>query len=223
MVKAAQLDFTNVKDGGGQFSKTNMPAGDYLAKVTKVEEVKAKADGGKMWLFTIQLKSRPSATYPYYCKLVENQLWKIRNLFVAAGINVPKKKIKVDPSKVIGKEIAVSLEDDEYEGKVNSVVNSVFPAADLEAEGPSPDLDDEDDEEEDTTEEVEDDEDEESEDEDEESEDEDDEDEEEEEEEEPAPKKKAKAKKAAPAKKSKKKSKKTVDDDELDELEIDDI
>lgn len=212
MAKAKAVDFTNVKEGGG-FSKTHKEAGDYLAKVVKVDDKPAK-DKTDMWCFTLQLKSQPSATYPYYCKLQENQLWKLRNLLVAAGINVPKKKIKVDPSRVVGKEVAISLEDAEYEGKMQSEINAIFPAADLQGqEGPQ----DEDDEDEDDDEEVaggQDDEEEEEADEDEDEDDEDD----EEEEPAPAPKKKAKA-----SSKTKGKKKKPVDDDELDELEIDEL
>lgn len=149
MVQKAILDFTNVKDGGN-FSKKRMPAGDYLAKITKVEDSPAK-DGTPMWLFTIQLKSTPSATYPYYCKLQENQLWKVRNLLVAAGLNVPKKKVSVDPTRLVGKTVAVSLDDTEYNDKEQSEVGSVFSPSDLddsvEETDDEPETDDEDEEE----------------------------------------------------------------------------
>jgi hypothetical protein len=149
MAKQVSIDFTNVKEGGN-FSKKHMPEGDYLAKVTKVEDAKSKEGGDHMWLFTIQLKNTPSATYPHYCKTGQaNQFWKIRNLLVAAGLNVPKKKLKVDPSKVVGKMIAVSLQDTEYDGKEQSEVGAVFSPQDL-------DEDQEPDEEEETEEETED-------------------------------------------------------------------
>lgn len=199
---AAGLDFTNVKDGGGSFNKKRQPEGDYKAKVTKVVDAPSKKDNVPQWLFTIEAGT---GTYPYYCKHQENQLWKIRNLLVAAGISVPKKRVKVDPNMVVGKTIGITLEDDEYDGKMQSNVAAVFPASEL-----SGDVDDEDTEEETDEEEDEDDtppppakkkkapE----------PEPEDDDDEEEDEDEEPAPKKKAKAK--------------PVDDD-LEELDIEDI
>lgn len=152
------IDFTNVKEGGN-FSKKHMPAGDYLARVTKVEDAKPKdtSDKTPMWLFTIQLKDTPSATYPYYCKLQENQLWKVRNLLVAAGINVPKKKVAVDPNKLVGKLIAVSLDDTEYNGKEQSEVGAVFSPNDLDSvpeDDDDDDIDTEDTEEEDDEEEA---------------------------------------------------------------------
>lgn len=200
---AKVIDFTNVKDStGAAFSKRRMPAGDYAARIVKVQDAESKKDGGFQWLFTIALEGHPTAKYPYYCKLEENQLWKVRNICIAAGLNVPKKKVKLDPSKLLDKLIAVTLEDDEYDGKSQSVIAAVFPPSELEDAG-EPEVDDEDEEDE---------------------EEEapaparkkaapapaDDEDEEEDEEEEAAP----------PVRKAKKQ---TVTEDELDELDIDDI
>lgn len=200
---AAAIDFTNVKDGGGAFNKKRQPEGDYKAKVVKVVDAPSKKDNTPQWLFTIQVGS---GSYPYYCKHEENQYWKIRNLLVAAGLTVPKKKVKVDPNKIVGKMIAVTLEDDEYDGKAQSNIAATFPLSELDDDDvPDEDEDEveEDDEEEDDTPPpakkkkapVEED---------------DDEDEDDEEEEAPAPKKKK-----APVVED--------DDDDLDEIDIDDV
>lgn len=199
----AVIDFTNVKEGSG-FNKKRMPAGDYLARISRVEDSPSKKDGEPQWLFTITLENHKSVAYPYYCKLVENQLWKLRNLIQAAGIAVPKKKIKLDPEKLVGKLIGITLEDDEYEGKEQSVIEAIFEASEVADSGlPSaPDVDDDDEDEDEApaprkkaapAPEPEDD-------------DEDDEDDE------PAPAPKKAAKKAAP-----------VEDDDLDELDLDDL
>lgn len=195
---AKVVDFTNVKDSGARFNKKRVPEGEYLARVVKCEDSPTKADKEFQWLFTIQLNDYPTARYPYYCKLVDNQLWKIRNLLVAAGISVPKKRVKLNPSVVVGKTIGVVMEDDEYDGKLQSVIASTIPTS--EVTGSAAEADDEDvaddeveDDEEVADEEVEDDED--------------------VEDDEPAPKttKKKAAKKAE------------VTEDELDELDIEDI
>lgn len=130
---AAPLDFTNVQDGM-MFNKKHYAPGDYPAKVLKVQDAVKKDDKSvKMWLFTIAVKS---GTYPYYCnRMAANQLWKIRNLFVACGINVPKKRVNVDPNKLVGRSLAVTLDDEEYEGKMQSVVATTFPLSELENEG----------------------------------------------------------------------------------------
>ena len=217
------VDFSNVKDGGATFNKKRVPSGDYLARITLCQDSPAK-DGTHQWLYTITLENKfTDRKFPYYCKLQDNQLWKLRNLFIAAGIQVPKKKFSVDPNKILNRLVGITLEDDEYEGKAQSNIASVFSASELDDSADTEDdLDDtegedEEDEEEDTSATDEDDE-------------EEDEEEEEEEEEEPAPapkkkvvpaKKAAVAKKAAPAKR--KPAVDEVDDDDLEALDLDEI
>lgn len=142
---ARAIDFTNVKEGSG-FNKKRMPAGDYVAKITRVEDSPSKKDNEPQWLFSITLEDHKSVTYPYYCKLVENQLWKLRNLIQACGIAVPRKKIKLDPERLVGKLIGVTLEDDEYDGKAQSVIAAIFEATDVVGNDmPAADDDDDDD------------------------------------------------------------------------------
>ena len=189
MGQARSLDFTNVKDGG-TFRKTRQEAGDYKGLITKAATVKKKDSKDEQWLFTIKVGA---GQYPYYCKHVENQLWKVRNIFVAAGITIPKKRVKVDPNMVVGKKIGVILEDDEYDGRVQSNIQAIIPLAELDEVGPADD--DEDETDEDDTEE-------------------------EESEPTPAAKKAAPAKakaKAAPV------VEEDEDDDELEEIEIEEL
>lgn len=244
-VAASQvLDFTDVKDGGS-FNKKRVPGGDYEARITKVADAPTKkkddgTGGEPQWLYTIELtKVYTDRKFPFYCKLTANQLWKLRNLFIAAGKPIPKKKVKLNPNLVVGKIIGVTLEDDEYEGKLQSNVVQTFPASDLVGS-------DDDEPEDEYDEEAEDDEEEEpapaparrkkaapapveeEEEEEEEAEDEDEEDEE------PAPPVKARAKASIPAqRKASPAAKKAaarkparqveVDDDELEELDLDGV
>lgn len=142
-VTAKVIDFSNVKEGGGAFNTHRVPEGDYRATIVKVEDATSKKDDTFQYVFTIKLTKYSQYAYPYYCKLAENQLWKLRNLAIAAGLNVPKKRMKFDPSKVVGKSIGVTMEDDEYEGKLKSTVSAIFPVAEL-VEGNEVDEDDED-------------------------------------------------------------------------------
>lgn len=226
---AKTVDFSNVKDAGDRFKKLRQPQGDYKGQVVKVVDSPTKTDNADQWVYTISVGP---GTYPYRCKLVESQFWKIRNLLIAAGVKVPQKKVKVDPNLVVGKFVGVTLEDDEYNDRAISEVNAVFPISELS--GDVADADD-DDEEEDEDEEVEappvrrpakkaaaapapvEDDDEE-------------EDEDEEEEEEPPPppvaKKSSKAERArkrAAAAKAKPAPVEDDDDEDLEEIDIDDI
>lgn len=221
---AAVLDFTNTKEGGAAFNKKRVPAGDYLAKVTAVEDRPTKDTKEPQWLFTVELVDKyTDRKFPYYCKLVENQLWKVRNLFLAAGMAIPKKKVKLDPNRIVGKLVGITLEDDEYDGKLQSNLAQTFPASELEGDDVDPETDETEDELDDEVEDpAEDEVDEEPE-----------EEEEEEEEEEPAPAPRRRAAAKIPGQRTSSPAAKTtrrkaapvdeVDDDELEELDLDSI
>lgn len=196
MADAVVVDFSNVKDAS-EINPRNMPEGDYLGKIIKYEKGKSN-NGNDMITFLISLEGKRNATYPYHCTLTEKSLWKLRNLLQAAGIKVPKKKLKVDPSRVVGKLIGMELTDDEYEGRMKSIITAVFSPDEVEPEDAEYDKD------------------------------EDDEDEDVEDEDEDIEEEKPKKKKAAPKKSSKKTKKKVdededVDEDDLDELDLDEV
>lgn len=128
-VAARTLDLTNVKDASG-INPKHKESGEYLGKIVEVRDDPAK-DGEAMWTWIVKTTDDSTATYPYYVKLIDSQLWKLRNLFIAAGIPLPKRAQKIDPNKVVGKEIGMYLDDDEYEGKMKSVISSVMPKDEL--------------------------------------------------------------------------------------------
>ena len=123
------VDFTNVKEQGN-FNPRRKKEGDYYARITSVDDHTSKSDN-EGWVFTITVDGDARASYPYYCGSDEKQAWKIRGLFVAAGVAVPKKRLKIDPNKLVGKAIGISLEDDEYEGRPKSTIAGTVPTADL--------------------------------------------------------------------------------------------
>lgn len=195
---SAVVPFDKLPQGGGKFKKTRVPEGDYVAKILSVEDAPTKETKEPQWLFTVALESRPSLKYPYYIKLVENQFWKVRALLEAAGLKPPTEKKKVNPNIFVGKRIGVTLEDDEYDGRLQSSISGVIPVTDVVEGGFDEDktppksrvgaMDDDEPEDEDVVEEEND--------------------------EEPAPKKKPSSKKAEPEP--------DEDDDEL-EMELDDL
>lgn len=127
---ARNLDFSNVKEAGN-FNSSRIPAGDYLAIITKVEDAVTKTQKDS-WIFSIKIKERPSSVFRYQCLLEEKSLWKVRNLAVAAGKTVPKRRLKLDPNSLVGKLIGVTVEDaEDYNDKEQSEIVGVFPAADM--------------------------------------------------------------------------------------------
>lgn len=195
------LDMSNVKDRG-PFNPKHIEAGEYVAKVTAVYASESKS-GNEMWVFAFQPTDKRDAVYPYYCLLDPDNLWKIRNVAEAAGIAVPKKRIALDPNKLVGKTVGIELEDDEYDGKMKSVIANIFKPEDVAGEEDEEEPDDEDTE-----------------------------DDEEEEPEPPKRRtRKAAPAKAAPAKRTRRKPEpepeedddEDVDDEDLDELDVEDL
>lgn len=132
--KAKAIDFSDVKDRG-EFNPKRVAEGDYAAKITKVVDDTSKA-GNFQYVFTIKLNKFSQHSYPYYCGVEQKTLWKLRNVAVAAGMNVPKKRMKFDPNKLVGKTIGVTIVDSEpYEGRIKSEIDAVFPVSELEDGG----------------------------------------------------------------------------------------
>lgn len=131
--KPRVVDMTNVKDKS-QFDTKHYTPGDYPGKVVKVLDHTSK-EGHDNWLVVFELDGK-RGTYPYYCGTDADSLWKIRNVYIACGINVPKKKLKLDPANQLkNKKLGLTLDDDEYEGRVRSKVMGVLPLSELTDEG----------------------------------------------------------------------------------------
>lgn len=125
------IDFSDVSEGS-TFSPRRLPEGSYLATVAKVEAKNSNA-GNPMLVYTFIPVEHPTAVYPYYIVLDERQLWRFRALLLAAGKDVPRRKVTVDPESIVGKQIMIDLEDSEWEGREKSVVAGVFKPTQEEA------------------------------------------------------------------------------------------
>ena len=121
------IDFSDVK--APAFSTVYQAPGVYNAEITGWKMTKTKSDNTDMLVFAIKAGS---GRYPYYCKIVQNQLWKLRELIEAAGTEVPSKVVQIDPAKYVGAKINVELEDDTYNGKLRSRVARVAPFSEVE-------------------------------------------------------------------------------------------
>lgn len=132
-----KLDFTKTEERSG-WNTRQIPEGIYAAEIVSLQETEAQ-DGTAMLVYGFQPTDKKYRTrkFPYYCKLQQNQLWKLRDLLVAAGQSVPKKVVNIDPNKIVGAKVAIEIEDDTYNGTVRSTMQSVYSLDLLE------DLDDE--------------------------------------------------------------------------------
>lgn len=145
MAKKIRLDFSKTEERSGWNTK-HITEGLHKMKIEGVQETEAQ-DGTSMLIYALvpadaKLKTR---RFPYYCKIQQNQLWKLRDLLVAAGQTVPKKAMSIDPSVVVGKFIAAEVEDDNYQGNLRSTVNATY-GLDILDENDAPESDEDDEE-----------------------------------------------------------------------------
>jgi hypothetical protein len=131
------VDFGDTESRGGKKSErgTHVPPGDYAVKVVKTQLGKSSEKESPGIFVTYQI----TAPKKYKGKklvdrlwLTKKALWRVRQTWEACGVKVPSKKVKLDPKKIIGKTCAVSVDDDEYEGKIRSNIVDTFLLSDYE-------------------------------------------------------------------------------------------
>lgn len=119
------VDFSNVGEGGGK--RTRVAPGDYAVKVVKVEsKMSVKNQPYLNWELKGINGALKDKTLWYSTSLQEQALFNLRNVLLACKVSVAK-AMKIDLKKLIGLVFGVTLEDDEYKGKVRSEVVDVFP------------------------------------------------------------------------------------------------
>jgi hypothetical protein len=165
VARKIKVDFSGVDKeirSGGRAA--HVPEGDYLAKPVNAELRKSEKSGSRYlsWRFqVIEPKKFKGKTLYDRTSLKPDALWNLRNLIHAAiGKNVAGKVLNLDPEVVYGKPLMITVEDDEYEGKIRSQIVDYQPKSKYE----EADEDDEEDEDEEADEEEEEEEDEEDED-----------------------------------------------------------
>lgn len=135
MGKKIRLDFSKVEERSGYNSKA-IPEGLHKMKITDVNVGEAQDSTPMLTFALVPTDSRYKARkFPYYCKLQPNQMFKIRDLLVAAGVEVPKKVVSIDPDSVVGKLVAVEVGDatGQYAGR--SEINGVYGLDVLDEDG----------------------------------------------------------------------------------------
>lgn len=153
------VDFDDIEEGGG--ARVRVPAGDYRAKIKAVSF--ATSQGGNpmfIWIIVGTDGKFKGKELKEYTALTKKALWKLRDLMEAAGVPTPKKQASVKAlldyckKHVVGKELGVTLGDDEFtndKGKtfVSSKIQDYINAEDLDsgddAEEDDDDVEDEDD------------------------------------------------------------------------------
>lgn len=148
------VDFSETESRGGkkkQGGRKHYPEGDYAVKVKNAELItSSEKNTPGIFLdmaFTEGKQKGKSITTRLW--LAEGALWKVRAALEAMGVKVPSGRAKINAKKLVGKTCAITLEDDEYDGKMYSEVTDFFSEDELEDSDDEDDDDEEDDEDED--------------------------------------------------------------------------
>jgi hypothetical protein len=119
--KAGTIRIPKADDSGG--GRVRVPEGDYRVKVIKIKEDESKS-GNEMLVVDYKgldgkLKGKKLRDY---MTLTPKSAWKIREMIAACGVKVPDSMFDLPYKKLVGKELAVTVEDDEYENKISSKI-----------------------------------------------------------------------------------------------------
>ena len=158
------VDFSKDESEG---RRKRYPEGDYHVKYVSFKTGRSKDKDTPYVRVTFEVldgkKKGAKVTDDLY--LTDASLWRIRNFLEAMEVTVPKKKVNVNFAKYVGKELGVTLSDDEYNGRISSRITDFLDLDTLRGADEDDEEDEDYDEEEDEDEEDEEDEDEEDEDE----------------------------------------------------------
>jgi hypothetical protein len=148
------VDFTGIQSGGG---RPRIPEGDHLAKCVSVkQEISSKGNEMLVWRFEVVSSDRKAngKVLQTYTSLVPDALWKLRGLLEAMGQNVPDGRAQLRLKGYIGKEIGLTVIDEEYNNRMYSSISDFVSPLNLDEEDEAEDEDEEDEEEDEDEEET---------------------------------------------------------------------
>lgn len=131
------VDFTGVEIGQ---RGVRLPEGDYRVKVIGVDQREAESSGAEYLNFKLEIRTKGEGkgkTVYHTCSLQPQALFNLRSTLAALGLEVPQKRIRIKPAILVGKEMMVTLADDEYQGRIRSRVVDTFPIGGRPEETPA--------------------------------------------------------------------------------------
>lgn len=142
MARKMKLDMTGVE------SYTRCPEGEWLAKLTKIEEgtVQGSGDDCLKARFEVIKGSAKGSTVFETFSLTEKALWKLKSFLEAIGMKA-NGRISLDLDKLEGKICVIDVIHDEYNGTKRAKI-SAYVKPDLDEDEEDDDEDEDDDEEE---------------------------------------------------------------------------
>jgi hypothetical protein len=138
------VDFSNTQ------GNNKMPEGDYQVRVKEVELGESQAGQPKLDFKLEVTEGKHEGKILYQtCSLQPQALFNLRNLLEAAEYPIESGAFDLDIDELIGLELGVTVEHEEYQGKTKNRIVDFFSLSEMESEDDE-DEDDEDDSEDDS-------------------------------------------------------------------------
>lgn len=144
------VDFTKDTSDGG---RRRFKEGDYKVKIVKTSTGKSSQKGTPFVQLDLEFieDKYKGEKISDRCYITDKALWRIRSVYEALGKTVPKRKVTLDFSKLVGGVLAITVGDDSYDKdgktKVISRVTDYLDPDDISEEDDEDEDEDEDDEE----------------------------------------------------------------------------
>jgi len=117
-----EIDLSDVPESGFY-----VEPGEYGVKVIGCEKGMSKA-GKPMITWEVALLDgpRPGMQLKTWTVLTPEAMWKVADFFEALGVGKRGDKLTIDPTKIIGRRAIAVVQDDEYNGKTVSRLQSLL-------------------------------------------------------------------------------------------------
>lgn len=154
MATKVKVDFSDVESRGGKKGsggRKHYPPSDYHVKCVSAKLGKSgdKETPRVEVTYKIMNGKHKGGQLRDDLYLTPKSLWRLRQTMEAMGIKIPNKSVNIDVDMLKGKELAVTLDDDEYNDTVYSKVVDAFTLTEFESDDDEDDVDEVDDDEDD--------------------------------------------------------------------------
>ena len=139
--RIVSVNFEGVETRAG----SDVPEGEYLAKVVEVEEYESQSSGNPVlkWKFEIVKGEEKGKVLFHNTSLQQQALWNVRGLLEAAGIETPDSAFDIDLDEMVDVEVGVGVVIREWEGRDQSRIADFFPVEEFEENGEEEEEDEE--------------------------------------------------------------------------------
>ena len=115
-----------------------VPAGQYVAAFIDAEETVSQSSNNPMIVVEVEILrgDQKSRSIRDYLVFTEGAKWKLAQVLVAIGREIPEGEFELAPSDLIGKTCGIVTIEEEYNGKPQAKIDRYFPL-DEEVEAPT--------------------------------------------------------------------------------------